>query len=319
MSNDPTQKYLISVPISIQISKKKKFYLNLNGYRNAHFRVLHKAKKDFHDLVKSDLLKLPIMKAVELTFILFPGSRANRDTANVCSVVEKFFCDSLVECGRLEDDNYTVVLQTLYQFGEVDPNNPRVEVTIRDMTKTLKEDPMQILFNQKEIEAGIRLYVESKVNLEEGQKIDIDLRATRGDEGFTAEISITDPEDLVQEAASAKTTTAPASTSAPTPAPTATRKPKPVMKAEALTEKPDEVPAEEPEPAKEESASTEETFPNKADEAESETVESEADTTGGEETANAEEPASKPKAAEPKEEQPKRQSLFGGLGKPSNS
>ena len=59
---------------------------------------------------------------------------------------------------------------------------------------------MQIILVQAEIEIAIRKYVNSKVKVNEGQDIRIDLSASRGPEGFRATIDIID-EDLVPAAA----------------------------------------------------------------------------------------------------------------------
>lgn len=70
---------------------------------------------------------------------------------------------------------------------------------------------MQIILVQAEIEKAIRNYVNSKVQVNEGQDIRIDLSASRGPEGFRATI------DIVDEDATATTSAAPA----PAPAPKA--------------------------------------------------------------------------------------------------
>ena len=59
---------------------------------------------------------------------------------------------------------------------------------------------MQIILVQAEIETAIRKYVNSKVKVNEGQDIRIDLSASRGPEGFRATIDIID-DDLVPTAA----------------------------------------------------------------------------------------------------------------------
>lgn len=59
---------------------------------------------------------------------------------------------------------------------------------------------MQIILVQAEIEKAIRNYVNSKVQVNEGQDIRIDLSASRGPEGFRATIDIID-DDLVPAAA----------------------------------------------------------------------------------------------------------------------
>ena len=60
---------------------------------------------------------------------------------------------------------------------------------------------MQIILVQAEIETAIRNYVNSKVKVNEGQDIRIDLSASRGPEGFRATIDIID-DDLIPAVAS---------------------------------------------------------------------------------------------------------------------
>lgn len=125
---------------------------------------------------------------------MFPGSETKCDVSNVCCIVEKFFNDALVECGKIEDDNYTIVPTSRYNFGEVDKNNPRVEVVIHPIgeiiPETLEENSMQITLVQTEIEQAIRAYVHSQVSVKEGNEITIELKATRGDAGMQAVIDI---------------------------------------------------------------------------------------------------------------------------------
>ena len=85
---------------------------------------------------------------------------------------------------------------------------------------------MQIVLIQAEIEKAIRNYVNSIVKVAEGVDIVIDLKSTRGDTGFTANI------DLVETGV--ERTAAPAPT--PTPAPKAAA-------AKAITESSDDLAA----------------------------------------------------------------------------
>lgn len=80
---------------------------------------------------------------------------------------------------------------------------------------------MQIIIVQAEIEEAIRNHIQNLISIKDGMKIEIDLRATRGDAGFVANI------DILPEGG--KRATAPATRAAapvPTPAPAA--KPAPV-------------------------------------------------------------------------------------------
>ncbi len=120
------------LPISVPVTKGgKKFHLNLNQYRNAHYQTLNKAKKAFKEEVEEQIKALPFMPKVAITFVFHPGKGIIPDTANVCCITEKFFCDALVELGKLKDDTRDYVLGTQYLPGERDPSNPRVVARIQ--------------------------------------------------------------------------------------------------------------------------------------------------------------------------------------------
>ena len=179
--------WVVELPLRVPVSKKQDFILNLNIYRNAHPMVLNKAKIVFADMVRGKIKHIPWMPRCELIFTLFPGDARLVDTSNVCSIQDKFFNDMFVEAGKLDDDNYTIVLSSRYNFGGIDRLNPRVEVTIIPIEK---EEIMQITLVQNEIEQAIKDFVRSQINIKEGMEIIIDLKATRGADGATANIDI---------------------------------------------------------------------------------------------------------------------------------
>ena len=79
---------------------------------------------------------------------------------------------------------------------------------------------MQIILIQAEIEVAIRNYVNSKVKIAAGQDIRIDLSASRGPEGFRANIDIVDTEVPVEAySPRAATTAAPKTAAVETDAP----------------------------------------------------------------------------------------------------
>lgn len=49
---------------------------------------------------------------------------------------------------------------------------------------------MQVTLDQNEIETGIRLYLDTQFKINEGQEITIDMKAGRGENGFSATIDI---------------------------------------------------------------------------------------------------------------------------------
>ena len=68
---------------------------------------------------------------------------------------------------------------------------------------------MQITIPEVEIKVAITDYIKRQVNLREDQLIDIDLKATRGIEGYQAIINITSPEHAEVYAANTATATKP--------------------------------------------------------------------------------------------------------------
>lgn len=86
---------------------------------------------------------------------------------------------------------------------------------------------MQLILNQAEIELAIREFVDKRVAISEDVNIQIDLKATRGDAGFTANIDLVDsapngtsaaevrPLSIVEKARAARVTTTPKPAAAP--------------------------------------------------------------------------------------------------------
>ena len=122
---------IIRAPLYCMQTKVKKFIYNLNVYRNAHFRTLSSVKIKYKAQVHNQIELLPQLHRISLTFILYPKTRRRTDTTNVCCIHDKFFADALVEHGKIPDDDYTHIVKTTYLFGEVDKENPRVEIHIK--------------------------------------------------------------------------------------------------------------------------------------------------------------------------------------------
>lgn len=126
-------KAVISVPLKLEIHSKKSkyFYLNLNIYRNAHFFLLDKAKKVFGDTIWNDIVKLPKFKQCTLEYIVYPQQNKKKfDISNTCCIVDKFFSDTFVEAGKIEDDSFQYITGVKYSYGAVNKENPHVDVII---------------------------------------------------------------------------------------------------------------------------------------------------------------------------------------------
>ena len=137
---------------------------------------------------------------------------------------------------------------------------------------------MQIILIQAEIEVAIRNYVNSKVKIAAGQDIRIDLSASRGPEGFRANIDIVDAEVPVEAySPRAATTAAPKTAAVETDAPKKKAAP---AQLEAEVEEPatpstEKVAADEPSAQEQEVAQEQEQeAPSVEDSAEASTTES---------------------------------------------
>lgn len=125
--------HLIISPLVIQVSKKKKFSINLNQYRNESFFTLNTAKKLYKESILNQVKLLPQMSKIRLHFTIYPKDKRLFDLGNLVSIQRKFFEDVLTSEGIITDDNYTVVLGASDSFGEIDKLNPRCEITITEV------------------------------------------------------------------------------------------------------------------------------------------------------------------------------------------
>lgn len=134
-------KYKFISPLDIQVgfSKKKNkptlFILNLNQFRNLHYRLLNIAKIKYKELLTNQIQEAietvgKLDKLTKISLKIYKGDRRRFDVGNICSIHEKFIEDAMVELGLLPDDNNKIIPKVIYEVGEVDPDNPRVEVTI---------------------------------------------------------------------------------------------------------------------------------------------------------------------------------------------
>lgn len=119
--------------ITTKVSKQKPFTLNLNGYRNEYPFSLNNSKIHYKNIIDEQVAKLPFMNKVKITYTLYPKTKRLTDLGNVIAIHQKYFEDALVEGGKLTDDNYLYVVENRQLFGEVDPNNPRVEILIEEV------------------------------------------------------------------------------------------------------------------------------------------------------------------------------------------
>lgn len=123
-----------SLPLFIEtgVRKKKKNYLNLNIYRNMPFHMNNQLKKMMKMVVAGACPKFKFDK-FELHYTLYLPNKLKRDISNVCSIIDKFQCDALVELGYVPEDNYEHLQLVTYSFGGVEPDRPRCDVLVKEI------------------------------------------------------------------------------------------------------------------------------------------------------------------------------------------
>ena len=125
----------IDLPLEVYYSKKKKFILNLNNYRNAHYRVLSISKRLYSENLVPRLKGFKkFTEPVSLTYTYYARSKRRLDISNPCSIIDKFTCDALVKAEILEDDSFKQIKEVVYKFGGVEKDNPRCELVISKFT-----------------------------------------------------------------------------------------------------------------------------------------------------------------------------------------
>ena len=127
--------YTIQSPLKIVIGKTKsgkvkEFSLNLNTYRNAHFRTLNTSKHKYKMEIVKQLENKPRYNRVAIIYKVFKGDARRYDIGNILSIHEKYFEDALVECGKLPDDKAELLPMVIYTNGGIDRDNPRVEIKV---------------------------------------------------------------------------------------------------------------------------------------------------------------------------------------------
>ena len=130
-------KHKIISPLFVDLPRKtkkdKRVYLNMNTYRNLHHRVNNDAKITYSEALREQLEGLLIQTPVEITYKVYKASKRRLDKMNVISVVAKFLLDSITNYNCWEDDNDEFVKKETILPTELDRENPRVEIIIKEI------------------------------------------------------------------------------------------------------------------------------------------------------------------------------------------
>lgn len=85
--------------------------------------------------MESQLAGIILSTPISIQYTLHRKDRREGDRSNVLAVVEKFFCDSLVNFGCLPDDTDQYIESSHYFTGEIDRENPHVDIIISEKLK----------------------------------------------------------------------------------------------------------------------------------------------------------------------------------------
>lgn len=161
LNEDVVDSYSVRVPTHLNVSKKQTKAVNLNIYRNLHHFHLDNQKKQFAQAVKPLIRDKPFAERVWIHYTIYAPRNGRLDTMNVGAIVDKYFCDVLVEAGRIPDDHYGHVVLSTFSFGSVCPMDGHAIATVNILKR---RTPMRILLDQDDIQSALNAYV-SEMNL----------------------------------------------------------------------------------------------------------------------------------------------------------
>ena len=150
--------YNVRIPIYVDVSKKTTKAVNLNIYRNLHHHHLNTQKKNFADEVKPLLRGKPRAQKVWIHYTIFAARNGRLDTMNVGSIADKYFSDTLVEAGMIEDDDYDHIILSTFSFGGVRPMDGHAIATVNILKES---EPMRIMLDEDDIQNALNTYVKT--------------------------------------------------------------------------------------------------------------------------------------------------------------
>lgn len=116
-----------------RVKKAKRYYLNMNNYRNWHHFLEGAIKKWYTAEMQKQMSEDIFFKNVKCYLFYFVPNKKKRDRNNVLIIHDKYFMDALTTFGCMEDDNDNFVHSTSFHAGGMDKEHPRVEIFIEEL------------------------------------------------------------------------------------------------------------------------------------------------------------------------------------------
>lgn len=111
----------------------RKISLNLNIYRNLHYKVKNQIKQAYTKIFEHTKLKLfKLRTPIKIKYQLYVGTRRLIDSMNVYCIIDKFFCDTLVRLGCIPDDNDKYIEFKLCCASKYEANKDICEIIIEE-------------------------------------------------------------------------------------------------------------------------------------------------------------------------------------------
>jgi len=113
----------IIIPLNGWIVGKKEYNLSMNTYRNLHYQISNKLKKNVSEYLLR--YKFPKFNKIKVHYTVYFKNKRKRDIMNFVAVVDKFFLDHLASenVGALIDDTYEYVNEYSVKFGGMRKEN----------------------------------------------------------------------------------------------------------------------------------------------------------------------------------------------------
>lgn len=179
------------VPTYVNVSKKNQKAVNLNIYRNLHHYHLNTQKKNFADEVTPLLRAMPKAEQVWIHYTIFAPRNGRLDTMNVGSITDKYFSDTMVEAGKIPDDNTDHIVLSTFSFGGLSQMDGHAIVTVHilDPIETKESTHMRLFLDQSDIQSALNAYAKT-LQLPNAENAEVELSIE--DDEIVAEVILGD-------------------------------------------------------------------------------------------------------------------------------
>ncbi len=114
-------------------NKEKNFAVNRNRIHESHVMVIAKAKVLYKELMKEQILALPMLGRFKILYVVHRGNKRKADRGNASYETCKFFMDALKHFGKILDDSDEYYDYAVHKTGEICKGDPHVEIIIEEI------------------------------------------------------------------------------------------------------------------------------------------------------------------------------------------